>query len=131
MGNDADSKCLTSVVTVRGVVLDAEDHPVEGAIVGVSWTERGEARAPVVALTQASGKFSVEFRFNSFVSYSGGEGHDCGGVLGAISVTVQNRKGDRERFVECVRGREDVDLATVVIGDRRHFEPLNSRACEG
>jgi hypothetical protein len=68
----ANAKCMEAVVQISGQVVDANGAPVPGAIVGVSWTSRKQARGPALAQADARGEFIVRFPYDGPSRFSFG-----------------------------------------------------------
>lgn len=124
------AKCVDQRYSVSGEVVDSLGKPVAGALIGISWTERGAARSPVVSTSDADGRFQLTFGFNTLVSYSSADGHNCRGELRSISVTVQPPESDPMRFSRCIDAPGPVELGRLVVGEF-YFEPLDPPRCGG
>ena len=89
----ATAKCLMPVYEVTGLVATETGEPAAGISVGVAWVERGYARGPVLAQTDAAGRYTVRFRFNTYTKGSWLRGDLCQGRLERVSVGVAAPEG--------------------------------------
>ena len=89
----ANGKCLDGFYTVKGRVVDRQNLPVEGALVGASWSEAGLPAGPTMEFTNSRGEYTLYLRFHTWVGMSR-RGDICTGKLQQISVSAAH--GDKE-----------------------------------
>jgi len=73
----AHAKCGDRFFVLSGTVVDTAGAPVAGVPVGVAWTEEHAPPAPVLALTDADGRYTIALRFNTYSGISPSLGDSC------------------------------------------------------
>ena len=94
----ADAKCVIPQYEIEGWVYDSSGKVISGAVLGVSWVERGVPKGPILASSDGDGHFHLKFQFNTFSRRGLFVGDVCKGNLREVSVAVSSPAGAYESW---------------------------------
>lgn len=96
------ANCLDRFYVVKGRVVNAQQEPVAGALVGASWVEAGAPAGPTMATSNQRGEFTLHLQFRPFVGI-GRQGDICTDKLETISVLAVHGNAQSVAFQVKVR----------------------------
>ncbi|MGO4549568.1 carboxypeptidase-like regulatory domain-containing protein [Lysobacter sp. 2RAF19] len=62
----ASAKCMPAYHVFSGVAVDDNGKPISGASIGISWFEVDGPAGPALAMTDASGRYSIPAFFDTY-----------------------------------------------------------------
>jgi hypothetical protein len=83
-------RCAVQPYLVTGSVVDERGAPVQGAMVGVSRVKWASPQGPIVAASDAEGRYSIRLLFDTWSGMSQ-LGDDCDAQRGKVSVSAFTR----------------------------------------
>lgn len=85
----AAAKCVSTLHTVDGTVLDNAGRPARDAVVAIAWSDSLGTRGPITAVTDENGRYEISFWFNTFSRGSFWRGDICKAVLASVSISAR------------------------------------------
>ncbi|WP_153066181.1 hypothetical protein [Xanthomonas campestris] len=82
------AKFLDKYYTITGLIINEDGRIAADALVGVAWTENGEAAGPAISKTNSKGEFLIHFRFRTFSGINS-QGDECKGKLRNVSLSAK------------------------------------------
>jgi hypothetical protein len=84
----AFSKCGSKTFVLSGVVVQPDNRPAAGVLVGVAWKEDGLIGGPALAKSDSEGRYSIPIIFHTYSSTPGKSWYECKGQLKEVRVSA-------------------------------------------
>ena len=120
----AYAKCADRHFVLSGTVVDAVGAPVAGVPVGVAWSEDHGPPAPVLALTDADGRYSIALRFNTYSGVTLLLADRCTADRWQVTIAAYGTTHRSEHRELDIAGATQVALAPLRLDTEIDREPL-------